>query len=213
MLENALLQILAKVQFFSGCSIFLDASHFVSGSEHLGSFYGLVRKYLKTLSGRKRYNVLGALNYATKEVHTVTNDTYITATEVCEMLSKLAEYYRGRKIALILDNARYQKCKAVLNLAEQLKIELIFIPPYSPNLNLIERFWKFVKGELRKKFYDDFSEFRAAIDGIIASSVGENRVRVEKLIGEKVQLFDNLEQISEYVFKQREKSGEEKKAA
>ena len=167
---------------------------------------------MKTLSGRKRYNVLGMLNFATKVVHTVTNDTYITATEVCKMLIILEEYYRGRTIALILDNARYQKCKAVMNLAKQLNIELIFIPPYSPNLNLIERFWKFVKAELRTKFYDDFSEFCAAIDGIIASSVGENSARVETLIGEKVQLFDNLEQVSEHFFEQRRKSNEEKAA-
>ena len=182
-----------------GCCevLFLDASHFVSGSEHLGSFYGLVRKYLKTLSGRKRYNVLGALNYATKEVHTVTNDTYITATEVCEMLSKLAEYYRGRKIALILDNARYQKCKAVLNLAEQLKIELIFIPPYSPNLNLIERLWKFTKGELCTATYSNFQEFKEAIDEIIESTVGKNKQRIDSLIGEKVQLFDEVVTVQE----------------
>ena len=64
------------------------------------------------------------------------------------MLIMLEEYYRGRTIALVLDNARYQKCKAVMNLAEQLKIELIFIPAYSPNLNLIERFWKFVKAQI-----------------------------------------------------------------
>ena len=124
----------------------------------------------------------------------------------------LEEYYRGRTIALVLDNARYQKCKAVMNLAEQLKIELIFIPAYSPNLNLIERFWKFVKTELRTKFYDDFSEFCAAIDDIIASSVGENRARVETLINEKVQLFDNLQQESEHFFEQRRKSNEEKAA-
>ena len=99
-----------------------------------------------------------------------------------------------------------------MNLAEQLKIELIFIPAYSPNLNLIERFWKFVKTELRTKFYDDFSEFCAAIDDIIASSVGENRARVETLIGEKVQLFDNLQQVSEHFFEQRRKSNEEKAA-
>ena len=98
-------------------------------------------------------------------------------------------------------------------MAKQLNIKLIFIPPYSPNLNLIERFWKFVKGELRTKFYDDFSEFCTAIDGIIASSIGENKARVETLIGEKVQLFDNLEQISEHCFELRREPSKEKKSA
>jgi len=48
-------------------------------------------------------------------------------------------------IVLILDNARYQKCEPVWMLARDLKIELLYLPPYSPNLNLIERLWKFVK--------------------------------------------------------------------
>ncbi|MBQ7608969.1 MAG: IS630 family transposase [Desulfovibrionaceae bacterium] len=210
--DNTLHPLMEKAKSGECVLLFGDASHFVMGCDFLGSFYGLFRKFMKTLSGRKRYNVLGMLNFATKVVHTVTNDTYITATEVCKMLIILEEYYRGRTITLILDNARYQKCKAVMNLAKQLNIELIFIPPYSPNLNLIERFWKFVKAELRTKFYDDFSEFCAAIDGIIASSVGENRARVETLIGEKVQLFDNLQQVSEHFFEQRRKSNEEKAA-
>jgi len=210
--DNRLHPLMEKAKSGECVLLFGDASHFVMGCDFLGSFYGLFRKFMKTLSGRKRYNVLGVLNYATKFVHTVTNDSYITATEVCKMLIMLEEYYRGRTIALVLDNARYQKCKAVMNLAEQLKIELIFIPAYSPNLNLIERFWKFVKTELRTKFYDDFSEFCAAIDDIIASSVGENRARVETLINEKVQLFDNLQQVSEHFFEQRRKSNEEKAA-
>jgi len=48
-------------------------------------------------------------------------------------------------ITFILDNARYQRCTTVNTLAAQLNLELIFLPPYSPNLNLIERLWKFVK--------------------------------------------------------------------
>ena len=51
-------------------------------------------------------------------------------------------------ITLILDNARYQKCNIVWALAESLKIELLYLPSYSPNLNLIERLWKFVKKQL-----------------------------------------------------------------
>ena len=66
--------------------LFLDGSHFVMGCDFLGYIYGITRKFIKTFSGRKRYNVLGALNFVTKKVTTVTNDTYITAVEVCEML-------------------------------------------------------------------------------------------------------------------------------
>ena len=125
---------------------FMDASHFVMGCDFLGYVYARTRRFVKTFSGRKRYNVLGALDFVTGKVLTVTNDSYITATQVCEMLRKLSAEYAGRMIHVVLDNARYQKCQAVQELARELGINLLYIPPYSPNLNLIERFWKFVKG-------------------------------------------------------------------
>ncbi|MDR0628937.1 MAG: transposase, partial [Treponema sp.] len=53
---------------------------------------------------------------------------------------------------------------------EQLGINLVFIPPYSPNRNLIERFWKLVKGKLRSRYYDQFKLFREQIDSIIDSA-------------------------------------------
>jgi len=67
--------------------LFIDASHFVMGCDFLGYIYGATRRFIKTYSGRRRYNVLGALNFVTKKVTTVTNDTYITATEICELLT------------------------------------------------------------------------------------------------------------------------------
>ena len=132
--------------------LFMDASHFVMGSDFLGAVWGKVRRFVKTFSGRQRYNVLGAINFITKKVTVVTNTTYITATEICMMLRKVADEYAGKTIHIVLDNARYQKCSDVKNLAASLGIELVFIPPYSPNLNVIERLWKFVKGKLRSKY-------------------------------------------------------------
>ena len=85
-----------------------------------------------------------------KKVHTVTNTTYITATEICDMLRMIAREYAGKKIHIVLDNARYQKCEMISSLAKELAINLVFLPPYSPNLSLIERLWKFVKGKLRE---------------------------------------------------------------
>ena len=87
--------------------LFLDASHFVMGCDFLGGIYGTARRFVLTFSGRKRYNVLGAIDYATKKVLTVTNDSYITATEVCRMLRKISETYAGKTIHIVLDNARY----------------------------------------------------------------------------------------------------------
>ena len=116
------------------------------GCDYLGYIYGTARKFIKTYSGRKRYNVLGALNFATKKMTTIVNDTYITSTEICGLLKKLSVEYMGTPICLVLDNARYQKCAIVEAVARELGIALTYIPPYSPNLNLIERMWKHKAG-------------------------------------------------------------------
>ena len=112
------------------------------------------------------------------------------------MLHKLASEYGGKPIYIILDNASYQKCGLVKLLAAQLGISLIFIPSYSPNLNLIERLWKFVKGELRSKYYDNFNLFQDKINSIINSTDKENKVNIDRLISDKVQLFDEALPVS-----------------
>lgn len=70
-----------------------------------------------------------------------------------------------------------------MELAEQRGITLDYVPPYSPNINLIERLWKFVKRELRSKYYDDFDIFRQRIDSIIDSTSGDNKPRFPSLSG------------------------------
>ena len=172
--------------------LFLDASHFIMGCDYLGHVYGTVRRFIRTYSGRKRYNVLGALNFISKKITTVSNDTYITSVQICALLKKVASEYVGKPIHLVLDNARYQRCKAVQELAKQLGINLVFIPAYSPNLNLIERIWRHVKGRLRTKYYDRFDEFQQRIDSIVDNTDKEDKVLIDRLIGEKVQLFDEL---------------------
>ena len=170
--------------------MFVDASHFFMGCDYLGYIYGKVRKFVRTYSGRSRYNVLGALDYVSKRLTTITNDAYITATEVCELIKKVSAEYAGKPIYLVLDNARYQKCKIVQALATELSVSLVYIPPYSPNLNLIERLWKHVKGRLRTKYYNNFEEFKNKIDSIAERTGTCDQETINSLIGDKVQLFD-----------------------
>ena len=141
----------------------MDGVHFVQLA-FLGFVWCFERIFVRSPSGRKRWNVLGAFNVITGQLTTVANDGYITATTVCEMLHKLAEQYAGRPIVIILDNARYQRCKLVEDLAKELGIKLEFLPSYSPNLNLIERLWKFVKKKsLYNVYYETFSDFVSGI--------------------------------------------------
>jgi transposase len=89
--------------------------------------------------------------------------------------------------------------KKVQELAIELGISLEFIPPYSPNLNLIERFWKHVKSRLRTRSYDNFDEFRETVDSIVSSADNIDK-QADRLISNKVQLFDDIKMINETTF-------------
>jgi hypothetical protein len=102
---------------------FVDAAHFVHRA-YLGFLWCFVRTFICSPSGRRRFNVLGAINAVTKEIITVTNETYINAESVCELLIKIADLGLTIPIVLILDNARYQKCKLVNEKAEIIKCSL-----------------------------------------------------------------------------------------
>jgi transposase len=109
---------------------------------------------------------LGALNAITHELITVTNDAYIKAETVYTLLQKLAALNLGVPIRVFLDNARYQKCALVTTTAANLHIELGFLPTHSPNLNLIERLWKFVKKQCLRfasNYYADFATFKGRL--------------------------------------------------
>jgi transposase len=150
----------------------------------------LVRVFIKAPSGRQRFNVLGALNALTHEVITVTNESYINAECVCALLTKLAELPLGVPIMLILDNARYQRCQIVQECAAALGIELLYLPPYSPNLNLIERLWKFVKKKcLYSKYYENFALFKEAITDCLGKVETEYKKELETLLTLNFQDF------------------------
>lgn len=149
----------------------------------LGYLWCFVRLFIPTPSGRKRVNVLGALHAITHEVITVVNDTYINSESVCELLWQIAQTHLTRPVTLVLDNARYQRCLLVQEFADFLGIELLYLPSYSPHLNLIERFWKFVKKQvLYSKYYPDFTDFKTAILHCIDTAHEEHKDKLESLL-------------------------------
>ena len=168
---------------------FVDAAHFVL-APFLGYLWTKVRRLIKAPAGRKRFNVLGALNATTHELIAVTNDAYINAESVCALLLKIAAAHPGIPITLILDNARYQKCRLVTAMAESLNIELLYLPAYSPNLNLIERLWKFVKKKvLYSKYYCDFATFSGAIQDCLARTHTDYKPELDTLLTLNFQTF------------------------
>lgn len=174
---------------------FVDAAHFVLGA-YLGFLWCFERLFIKSGSGRQRFNVLGALNVVTHELITVTNETYINAQSVCELLHKLAALGLSIPITLVLDNARYQKCAVVMELAQSLNIELLYLTAYSPNLNLIERLWKFVKKQcLYSIYYADFSTFKEAITSCLNQCHTTYKPELDSLLTLRFQSFKKVKPI------------------
>jgi len=171
----------------------MDAAHFVHEA-FLGMVWSKEPLYIPSPSGRNRYNILGALNATTKEVITVSNDSYINSDSVGQLLSKLAaRRCDGMPITVILDNARYQRCVAVETCAKALDIELLFLPSYSPNLNLIERLWKYVKKNcLYSKYYDKFKDFKQAVVNCLEDKTGKTLKCLETLLTCNFQSFKNV---------------------
>lgn len=171
---------------------FVDAAHFVF-APFLGFLWCASRLFVRAASGRKRYNVLGALDAVTHRLIRVTNHDYINAESVCALLRAVAEAGVGLPITLVLDNARYQKCAVVQALAASLRIELLYLPGYSPNLNLIERLWRFVrKQSLDSTYYDGFEQFTAAIDQCLAGLPTAHKAEMQTLMTHKFQMFEDV---------------------
>ena len=171
---------------------FVDAAHFVLGA-FLGMVWCFARPFLKTPSGRQRYNVLGAIDSHTKELISIRTKDNINAWSVCELLHEIRRLHPGGKITLVMDNARYQHCAFAVQAAADYNIELLFLPPYSPNLNLIERLWKLVKKScLTNRYYDAFPKFTAAIDLCLDSINTSLKDEVESLLTLNFQFFGNV---------------------
>ena len=189
-LRDELEPVLAQARLGQRSVFFVDAAHFVQGS-FLCCVWCLVRMFVRGSSGRRRYNVLGAWNARTRELLRVTNDTRVSSDTMAELLGRIAAQTTG-PTTLVLDNARYQRCAAVEAEAERLGIALLFLPSYSPNLNLIERLWRFTKKKaLRGRHYPDFATFRAAIDECLDRIPTDHREALASLMTLKFQTFDS----------------------
>jgi transposase len=191
-LEQQLEPALAEARQGTAHLFFVDAAHFVMGS-FLCHVWCLVRLMIRGASGRQRYSVLGAWNACNNSLVSVTTATVVNAETMCVLLVKIAKLGLQGPVRLVLDNARYQHCAMVEDLAKIMSIELLFLPSYSPNLNLIERLWKFVKKQvLYGRHYDTFAAFCGAINGCLGKITTDHRKDLKTLMTHKFQTFDNV---------------------
>lgn len=170
---------------------FVDAAHFVMGA-FLGMIWCFARVLVKTPPGRQRYNVLGAIDSHSQELVSIRTTENINSLSVVALLDKIHEKHPGAEVTLVMDNASYQRCHFVQDHARALGVELLFLPSYSPNLNLIERLWKLTKRRcLTNRYYSDFKAFCGAIDKCLDDLSGPLKEELTSLMSLNFQFFQN----------------------
>ena len=193
-LADVMKPLLKKAKRGKCAVLFLDSAHFVM-APFVSNVWSKNRIFIKASPGRYRLNVIGVVDAVSRKFLGLYNESYITATTVVELLEKISVSYGSLPVHIILDNARYQHCQFVKDAAERLKITLVFLPTYSPNLNLIERLWKFVKAEAcAGKYFETKEDFKKAIVDFLNSL--DTKVRKKELksrLSHNFQLFSHAQ--------------------
>jgi len=168
---------------------FMDGVHPQHNSQPI---YGWIKKgilkEIKSNTGRQRLNINGAIDVDNfelvyREDPTINADSTIALFQQLEEKNPLAQ-----RIVVIADNARYYRAQRVTDYLKESKIEILFLPPYSPNLNLIERLWKLFNQSVKgNAYYDTFARFKQASFAFL-DNLHERRDRLASLLTENFQI-------------------------
>lgn len=162
---------------------FMDGVH---PTHNVQAAYGWIRKGVRkeipSNTGRSRLNLSGIVDVIKHSV-LVQEDEMLNSGATISFFQKIEKFYPCKtKIHTFCDNARYYRNKAVKKYLETSKIVLHFLPPYSPNLNPIERLWKWMKERvIYNVYYEGFDEFKMAIMGFFSTL---NRLNPESAFGQ-----------------------------
>ncbi len=145
---------------------------------------------VKSNTGRQRLNSNGAVNVETMSMIMRYDDT-INAQSTIQLFDQIARCYpKARKVTVICDNARYYRPKLVQAYLESSKIALLFLPAYAPNVNLIERYWKYFKKIiLYNRYYETFKEFKQACEYFFAN-IEPHLPALRTLLAENFQIIE-----------------------
>ena len=177
----------------NGVILFCDAMHLIH-QVILGFCWGDPKDppILATNSGRKRINIMGGYDPESKGFVHYTNETNCNAETVILFFEEILKAYPdATSITLILDNAAYFHAKMVSEWLKNKKITCWFLPPYAPNLNLIERFWRFTKKHLvRNNYYKEYKTFRAKVFRFL-NNPAEHIDELTSLMRENFEIIDH----------------------
>lgn len=149
--------------------LFADPVHQVHNNENDYCWQSKGKDKTKTAfanTGRRRLNIIGALNPVNLQPTVMLTEENCCVEVMEAFLEEIKnQYSAATSICIILDNAKYQRAYCVQQKAAQLNITLIYLPPYCPNLNLIERLWRYFKKKaMKNKYYETFLEFQTGVE-------------------------------------------------
>jgi len=182
---------LRKIKGNMAVFLFGDACHpHGNGEPSYGWIYKGEEKQLKSNSGRQHLNLNGVVDIDTLDV-IMTMPPTVNAQAMIELGKKILKKYSGSKtIYWIVDNAKYHRAKVLKEwLRGQPRLKVLFLPSYSPNLNLMERLWKFFNEKVRcNKYFEKFSDFVLAAKGFFRCRT-KFKALLRMRLSENFQLF------------------------
>lgn len=174
--------------------IFCDSVH---PTYNMMCGYGWIRtgseRYVKSTEGRKHLNLVGGYCPQDQGILVRNYETVNAASIISFFKDLVKKYPEATTIHVILDNARYHHAKDVQNYVKKSRIQLVWLPSYSPNLNLIERLWKMFKEHVTyNKYYPTFEEFKEKTIKFFHQRSGSFKEKVMSLLSERFHLFPAL---------------------
>ena len=154
--------------------LFMDAMHPTQATKiSCGWIKKGQDKAIKTTGSRTRLNLIGTVNLNDIANAFVKRYDKVNSETIQQYFQELRQRENNsKKIHLILDGAAYHRANAVKEKAKELNIALYYLPPYSPNLNPIERLWKVMNEHARNsKYFATAKEFREAIDNFFIKTL------------------------------------------
>ena len=170
--------------------LFIDSCH---PSMATKISYGWIKKGedkpISTTASRTRVNILGALELGNISKTITSNFDTINGESVVTFLKLIRKRNKSSGcIHIILDGAGYHKCGAVAEAATKLNMKLLFLPPYSPNLNPIERLWKIMNQNVRNNvFFNSAKEFRESISNFFKKVLPKIGGKLDSIINDNFQ--------------------------
>ena len=144
---------------------------------------------LPSNTGRKRVTILGAINPVTYNLTSLIIEGMVDKEVTKVTLKNIRDTYNDNKeIIIIMDNAAYNRAYLVQNYAKEINIKIKYLPPYAPNLNLVERIWKFLKSKLKNIYIETFAEFKNWIYDFF-KNFEDYKEEVSKIISNNIQII------------------------